>query len=142
MEEKQLRERFEAALAVRDSGTGRLFMDEIMDMDIDYNEEEETVTVTVPVTDILFNPIGFIHGGIMTYIADTAMGHLCAAFADNPSVSLELKTQFFNTTREGNVVATAHFLKKGKNIQFAECDLKTEKGKPLGKVTATFYSLT
>lgn len=142
MDEKQLRERFEQGLKVRNSGSGQLFLDALMDMHFDYNEDEEEVTVTVPVTDILFNPIGFIHGGVMTYIADTAMGHLCAVFAENPSVSLELKTQFFNTAKEGYIVATARFLKKGKNIQFVECELQTEKGKPLGKVTGTFYSLS
>ncbi|MFA9557230.1 PaaI family thioesterase [Evansella sp. AB-rgal1] len=141
MDEQVLRDNFERALKVHNDGTGQLFLDSLMNFDFQYLEEAEKVKITVPVTDIMFNPVGFIHGGIYSYIADTAMGHLCAAFGEKPSVTLELKTQFFRTTREGEIHATAYFLKKGRNVQFVECLLEDEKGKLLGKVTATFYSM-
>ncbi|MBU9712662.1 PaaI family thioesterase [Evansella tamaricis] len=141
MNEKEIREKFEQALKVKDDGTGQLFMYSLLDFDIQYDEKVERVYISVPVTEIMFNPIGFLHGGILTYIADTAMGHLCAAFAESPSVSLELKTQFFRTTRKGTIHATAYFTKKGKNVQFVECVLKDNEDRDLGKVTGTFYSL-
>lgn len=141
MDEQKLRDKFEEAIKVHNDGTGQLFLYSLLDFDIQYDEQKETVSITVPVSEIMFNPIGFIHGGLITYIADTAMGHLCAAFADSPCVSLELKTQFLNTAREGQVHAKASFLKKGRSVQFAECVLEDNKGKMLAKVSGTFYSI-
>ncbi|SDY45503.1 uncharacterized domain 1-containing protein [Evansella caseinilytica] len=141
MDENKFRKSFEKALKIHQDGTGQLFLYSLLDFQIDYDEEEEKVFIRVPVTEIMFNPVGFLHGGMLTYIADTAMGHLCAAFAERPGVSLELKTQFFRTTRKGEITAMAYFLKKGKQIQFVECVLVDDRERELGKVTATFYSL-
>ncbi|WP_417891412.1 PaaI family thioesterase [Bacillus alkalicola] len=142
LDEKMIRDNFERALSKHEEGTGQLFMYSLLDLDITYDEEGEKVNISAPVSDIMFNPIGFLHGGILMYIADTAMGHLCAAFSERPGVTLEVKTQFFRTTRKGTIHATAYFVKKGKSIQFVECLLVDDRGRDLGKVTATFYSLT
>ncbi|ADU29719.1 PaaI family thioesterase [Evansella cellulosilytica] len=142
MEENKLRELFEHALHTHQDHSGNLFMYSLLDFNIEYLEEEEQVVIQVPITPIMFNPIGFIHGGIISYIADTAMGHLCAAFCETPSVTLELKTQFLSTAREGTVTATAYFTKKGRKVQFVECELKNEEGKLLAKVSGTFYPIS
>ena len=141
MEENKLRELFEQGLQDLDDGSGKLFLYSLLDLDIQYDEDNEKVHISAPITNIMFNQMGIIHGGIITYIADTAMGHLVAAFAENPAVSLELKTQFFRTTNEGSFHAHASFLKKGRNVHFVECDLKDDRDRLLGKVTATFYSV-
>ena len=141
VDEKKLRDSFEQALKVKEAGSGRLFFDELMDFEFHYDEEEEKVVIHVPVTKIMHNPVGFLHGGVMTYIADTAMGHLCAVFS-KPSVSLELKTQFFKTVKEGTIKATAYFVKKGRTVQFIECTLEDEKDQLIAKVTATFYTIS
>ncbi|UCZ54300.1 PaaI family thioesterase [Bacillus shivajii] len=140
MSEERLREKFERALQVHNDGTGQQFLYSLLDFNIEYLEEEEKVRITAPVDEVKFNPVGFLHGGIITYIADTAMGHLCAAFG-SPSVSLELKTQFFRTANDGEIIAVASFIKKGKTVQFVECDLHDDKNRHLAKVTATFYQL-
>ncbi|MDG5786391.1 PaaI family thioesterase [Evansella sp. AB-P1] len=141
MDERKLRDNFERALKVHQDDTGQQFMYSLLDLNIEYDEGQEKVYIDAPVTEIMFNPVGFIHGGILTYIADTAMGHLCAAFSDRPGVTLELKTQFFRTSRDGKIHATAQFVKKGSNINFVECVLQDDKERLLGKVTATFYSM-
>lgn len=140
MDEKKLRESFEQALKVKEEESGRLFLDALMDFDFEYDEEDEKVMIRVPVTKIMHNPVGFLHGGVMTYIADTAMGHLCAVFGQ-PSVSLELKTQFFKTVKDGVIKATAYFNKKGRTVHFVECTLEDEQNHLIGKVTATFYTI-
>ncbi|WP_143521232.1 PaaI family thioesterase, partial [Pseudomonas sp. 2995-1] len=84
MDENKIRDNFERALKVHEDGTGQLFLYSLLDFDIDYNGEDEKVHISAPITDIMFNPIGFLHGGILMYIADTAMGHLVAAFSERP----------------------------------------------------------
>ncbi|WNF38732.1 PaaI family thioesterase [Bacillaceae bacterium IKA-2] len=141
MDKEKLRLQFEKALETHEDGTGNLFFYSLLDFTFDYHTDREVVSIEVPISSLMYNPIGFIHGGIFTYIADTAMGHLCAAFADQPGVSLELKTQFLKTAKTGTLFAEAYFLKKGKNIQFIECVIKDEQKQVLTKTTATFYSI-
>lgn len=141
MEEQKLRDLFEKALETHNDDSGALFLYSLMDFEFDYDEERETVHLSAPATEIMFNQMGILHGGIITYIADTAMGHLVAAFSDKPAVSLELKTQFLRSAKEGKIHAHASFLKKGANIHFSECRLEDDNGRLLANVTATFYTI-
>ncbi|QOY35018.1 PaaI family thioesterase [Anaerobacillus isosaccharinicus] len=141
MDKEKLREQFEHALNTHQEGTGQLFLYSLLNFTFDYDEEHEVVRIEAPISEMMYNPIGYIHGGIITYMADTAMGHLCAAFAYRPGVSLELKTQFLRAAKTGTLKAEAFFVKKGKQVQFVECDIKDDKDQLLAKTTATFYSL-
>jgi uncharacterized protein (TIGR00369 family) len=141
MDKQKMREQFEQALNDHEDGTPQLFLYSMLDFSFEYNEENEEVKITAPISEIMYNPVGYIHGGIITYMADTAMGHLCSAFQDRPSVSLELKTQFFRSAKTGKLEAKAYFIKKGKQVQFAECVIHNEEGRLLSKVTGTFYTI-
>ncbi len=141
MDKEKIRSQFEHALETHKEGTGQLFMYSFLNFDFEYDQENEVVRIEAPISEMMFNPIGFIHGGMITYIADTAMGHLCAAFAERPGVSLELKTQFFRSAKAGSIKAEASFVKKGNKVQFVECVLEDDQQRLLAKATATFYSL-
>lgn len=140
MIEKMARESVERAIQAKKENDHHLFLETFMDFKYEHDEEEEKVIVYAPVTELMYNPIGVLHGGITTFIADTAMGRLCAIFG-KPSVTLELKTQFFKAVKEGTIKATAYFVRKGKTVQFVECTLEDEKGNLIGKVSATFYTI-
>jgi uncharacterized protein (TIGR00369 family) len=141
MDKTKLREQFEHALNTHEQGTGQLFLYSLLNFDFEYDEEQKVVRIQAPISEMMYNPMGYIHGGIISYIADTAMGHLCAAFADRPGVSLELKTQFLRTAKTGSLHAEASFLKAGNQIQFVECTIKDDQHRLLAKVTGTFYSI-
>ncbi|TMW74024.1 PaaI family thioesterase [Alteribacter natronophilus] len=141
MDPKQLSEKAIQAAENHQTGTDSTFLYSFLDFSFEYLTEEEKVRITCPVSEVMFNPIGFLHGGIVMYIADTAMAHLCASVIGSPSVSLEVKTQFFRTAREGTIEAEAYFTKRGGTIQFAECMLRDEKGSELAKVSGTFYTM-
>ncbi|WP_096440274.1 PaaI family thioesterase [Alteribacter populi] len=141
MDPKQLSEKAVKAAKNHQTGTDSTFLYSFLDFSFNYLQEEEKVKITCPVTEVMFNPIGFLHGGIVMYIADTAMAHLCASVIGSPSVSLEVKTQFFRTSREGTIEAEAYFTKRGGTIQFAECILKDDQQRELAKVSGTFYTL-
>ncbi|WP_280768661.1 PaaI family thioesterase [Salipaludibacillus daqingensis] len=141
MDERKMMDRFKQALQDHEDGTPQLFMYSLLDFSFEYDEEKEMVVVKAPISEIMYNPVGYIHGGIITYMADTAMGHLCAAFGDQPSVSLELKTQFFRTTKTGELITKAYFIKKGKQVQFVECRIEDDQERLLSKVTGTFYTV-
>ncbi|NJP36607.1 PaaI family thioesterase [Alkalicoccus luteus] len=141
MNEEELIEKVRKAMKAHEDGSPDVFLYSLFDFSFDYIEEKEEVHLDAPVTELMFNPVGFIHGGIITYIADTALGHLCAAFNERPSVSLELKTQFLRTSRSGSLHAKAAFLKKGSGVQFAECTIEDDQGEILSRTSGTFYTI-
>jgi uncharacterized protein (TIGR00369 family) len=116
-----------------------IFMFKLLQFEFDYDDEARTCTITCPVTDIMYNPAGIVHGGIFTFLADTAMGHLNFRVKDAPYVSLELKTSFFKATKTGKLIATSRYKKEGYKISFMEADVRNEEGELLCTTTGTFY---
>ncbi|PTL38959.1 PaaI family thioesterase [Alkalicoccus saliphilus] len=138
---EQWEEKAVEALKAHKDGTPEVFLYSLFDFSFEYDEEKEEVRLEAPVSELMYNPVGFIHGGIITYMADTAMGHLCAAFNEKPSVSLELKTQFLRTEKSGSLHAAAYFLKKGRGVQYVECTIHNDENVLLSKISGTFYTL-
>lgn len=65
-------------------------------------------------------PNGFLHGGAVAALADTACGYGCAISLPADAVgftTLELKTNFVGTVTEGVLVCTANRLHHGKTTE-------------------------
>ncbi|WP_158591840.1 PaaI family thioesterase [Oceanobacillus halophilus] len=116
-----------------------IMMFKLLQFEFDYNDEEKTCTIRCPITDIMLNPAGIVHGGIYTFISDTAMGHLNFRVKDTPYVTLDMNTSYFRATSTGEIVATARYSKEGHKVSFMECEVKNEQGDLLCKTTGTFY---
>ncbi len=116
-----------------------IFMFKLLNFEFEYDDEARTCTVSCPVTDLMLNPSGIVHGGILTFLADTSMGHLNFRLKDAPYISLELKTSFFKATASGKLVATGRYIKEGHKVCFMESEVRNEKGELLCKTTGTFY---
>ncbi|MCM3585319.1 PaaI family thioesterase [Mesobacillus maritimus] len=139
MDKQEFMAHVERAYDTYEAKPESIFMFKLLDFDFDYDDEAKTCTITCPVTEIMHNPAGIVHGGIFTFIADTAMGHLNFRHKDAPYVSLELKTSFFNATTAGKLIATARYLKDGYKVCFMEAEVKNEQGDLLCKTSGTFY---
>lgn len=107
-----------------------------------FHEDERTCEIRCPISPIMLNALGIVHGGIYTYIADTAMGHLALHFKKHPYVSLELKTSFLKAATQGELIATARFVKEGHRILFLECKVADNSGEILSVTSSTFYPLS
>ncbi|RLL46961.1 PaaI family thioesterase [Oceanobacillus piezotolerans] len=139
MEKKKFMELMEKAYDTYDFKPESIFMFKALQLNFDYNEEERTCTISCPITDIILNPSGIVHGGIYAFIADSAMGHLNFHLKDAPYITLELKTSYFKATAKGEIRATARYIKEGYKVSFMECDVVNENGEMLCKTTGTFY---
>ncbi|WP_077214861.1 PaaI family thioesterase [Bacillus dakarensis] len=117
----------------------QIFMFKLLQFQFDYDDEAKTCTITCPVTDIMHNPSGIVHGGIFTFITDTAMGHLNFRHKDAPYVSLELKTSFYKAAATGKLIATSRYVKEGYKVSFMEAEVKNENGELLCRTSGTFY---
>ncbi len=99
--------------------------------------EKEVCRVSFPVTDMLRNPQGSLHGGAMTSAMDISMGHLVKKIA-GPGATIELKVQFMRPVMDGLVTCEGRFTKKGRSMSFMESRLTGPDGKLAALATATW----
>jgi uncharacterized protein (TIGR00369 family) len=83
------------------------------------------VEIVLPFRADLTQQHGFVHGGFITTIADTACGY--AAFTLMPQetevLSVEFKANFLRPAQGKEFIAAAQVLKSGKTLMVVKCDV-------------------
>lgn len=94
---------------------------------------------TMRVDKRFHNPMGTLHGGIMTDLADASMGvALMSLLGEEESfTTLELKINFLRPVYEGELRAEAKVLHRGRTIALVESVLSNSEGKEVARATAT-----
>ena len=100
---------------------------------------EGKAVITMHVDERFHNPMGTLHGGIMTDLADASMGiALMSALGDEESfTTLELKMNFLRPVFEGELTAEAKVLHRGRTVALVESILKNKEGKEVARGSAT-----
>jgi uncharacterized protein (TIGR00369 family) len=107
-------------------------------------EAHEGVAVaTMKVDERYHNPMGTLHGGIMTDLADLSMGVAIATLlGDNESfTTLELKINFLRPVCQTVLRAEAKVVHRGRTIALVQSILTNEEGKEVARATATQFIL-
>ncbi len=86
--------------------------------------EPGRVQASIPVAEHLLNRNGFVHGGVLTTLLDSAAG-LSGTYCALPGnirrcSTISLNTQFMSPAQEGVLRAEGVMLKRGSKIFFAE----------------------
>jgi uncharacterized protein (TIGR00369 family) len=121
----------------------RFFLARFLDLSFAYlpegtaDEAKEACRITFPVTDLLRNPQGALHGGVMATAMDISMGHLVAKVA-GPGATIEMKVQFLRPVMGGTVTVEGSFTRRGRSLSFMESKLWGEDGKLAAHATATW----
>jgi len=89
------------------------------------------------------NPMGTLHGGIITDVADAAMGTAYASILDEGEsfTTLELKINFLRPFWSGTLIATGRVVKAGKTIGLTECDVTDVEGRLVARAMSTCMTL-
>jgi uncharacterized protein (TIGR00369 family) len=88
-----------------------------------------------------YNPIGTVHGGVITVLLDSAMG--CTLHTLLPEgvvyTTIELKVNFLRpvTTKTGRMSCVGKVLNHGSKIGLVEAQLMDEQGKIYAHATST-----
>jgi len=95
--------------------------------------------ITMKVDERFHNPMGTLHGGIMTDLADASMGvALISLLGDEESfTTLELKMNFIRPVYEGELTVNAKVVHRGRTIALVESVLKNNEGKEVARASAT-----
>jgi uncharacterized protein (TIGR00369 family) len=101
--------------------------------------DAEEVDATMVFSPDLCTAGGVLHGGMLMTLADTA-GAVCAFLNlpdDARTVTIESKTNFLGSVRDGTVTARARPLHVGKTTVVVETDVLDHSGRRIGRTTQT-----
>jgi 1,4-dihydroxy-2-naphthoyl-CoA hydrolase len=99
---------------------------------------ENFLTAEFTVTPSHLAPNGYLHAGSVVTLADTACGYACVAHLPEGASSfttIELKSNFIGTAREGVVECEAKAVHAGRNTQVWDALVRHRDS---GKLIATF----
>ena len=99
--------------------------------------EKELCRLSFEVTDMLLNPQGSLHGGVMASVMDISMGHLVNKVV-GPGATIEIKVQFMRPVATGTATCEGRFTKRGRSLSFMESKLFGSDGKLAATATATW----
>jgi uncharacterized protein (TIGR00369 family) len=87
-----------------------------------------------------WNPMEVVHGGVVTGLADTAMG-VCMTGLLAPGegcTNIELHVRFLRATTAGRLRATALPLREGRRITVVEARVTDEEGRLVARADSAF----
>ena len=91
--------------------------------------EERCVVMRLALPDEHLAPNGFLHGAVVVALADTACGYGTAAHLPQGATSfttIELKTNYLGTAREGAIVCEATPAHMGRSTQVWDAVVQNE----------------
>ena len=121
----------------------KFFLSKFLGLNFEYiltNEFDPAKTklkITFNVNEMLMNPQGSLHGGIMAAVMDISMGHLLNK-TEGMGATIEMKVQYLRPVFEGIVTCEGGFIKKGRSLTFMESRLFDCRGKLAAFATATW----
>lgn len=139
----QARAQFESALDDHEQAFETFFLARFLGLEFTYlpqdaaEPDKEVCRVRFEVTDMLRNPQGSLHGGVMASAMDISMGHLVNKI-QGPGATIEMKLQFMRPVTQGHATCEGRFLKRGRSISFMESRLWDDEGNLAAVATATW----
>lgn len=93
-----------------------------------------------PITDNALNPIGYVHGGFIFGLADTA-GGMAARTTNRNVVTINAHIDYLYPAKGNKLKAVANCVKDGKNITVYEVDVYDENDKKVSHVGLSYFYL-
>jgi len=143
VDETAARAHLDTILSDHEQAFETFFLARFMNLSFEYlpleasDGDKEVCQVSFPMSDMLKNPQGSLHGGAMATAMDISMGHLVNKVA-GPGATIEIKVQYMRPVFEGIVTCEARFTRRGRSLAFMESRLCDANGKLAALATATW----
>jgi uncharacterized protein (TIGR00369 family) len=101
---------------------------------------EDRIQLGLPTTEMHTNSRGFVHGGLITALADNAMGLSCAIqYPEKRNIlTMNLSVDFVSVAKVGQwLLFDSSFSKLGNSVCFAQCFVTAE-GKTVARASGVF----
>ena len=146
IDHQKVRDHIDSVLQDCEQVFEKFFLAKFLGLNFDYLPEhaqdgdKTELKITFNVNEMLLNPQGSLHGGVMAAVMDISMGHLLNK-TDGMGATIEMKIQYLRPVRQGRVTCEGRFIKKGRTISFMESLLSDDTGKLAAIATATWKML-
>jgi uncharacterized protein (TIGR00369 family) len=102
---------------------------------------EGTAMVEMTATEDMANHSGFVHGGMISTLADSAMGRALRTLKPGVvrAMSFDLKLNFINAANVGEMlIATGRVVHAGRRTAVTECRVEGKDGRLVATASGTF----
>jgi uncharacterized protein (TIGR00369 family) len=107
----------------------------------DVSRDDGVAVVDMTPTPDMANSAGFVHGGMISALADSAMGRSLRTLEPGVvrSMSFDLKLSFINAAKVGETLrATGKVVHAGRRTAVTECRVEDTAGRLVATASATF----
>ncbi len=84
---------------------------------------EGTATLELPITAQLKQQQGFVHGGVLAYLADNALTYAAGTTMGLAVLTADVKINYVRPAQGERLIARASVIHAGKNQAVARCDV-------------------
>ena len=143
IDQKKVRDHIDNVLQDCQQVFEKFFLAKFIGLNFDYlpenahDSDKKKLKITFNINEMLLNPQGSLHGGVMATVMDISMGHLLNKTVGK-GATIEMKIQYLRPLREGRVTCEGRFIKKGRTLSFMESRLSDGAGKLAAIATATW----
>ena len=102
--------------------------------------EQERVRARLPLRQALFAPNGYVHAGTVVALADTACGYGCMLSLPDGATgftTIELKTNFLRSAKEGTITCEAQLVHGGRTTQVWDATVRDAEGRTMALFRCT-----
>jgi 1,4-dihydroxy-2-naphthoyl-CoA hydrolase len=102
--------------------------------------EEGVVRARLALEQKHFAPNGYVHAAAVVALADTAAGYGCLLTLPEGGTgftTIELKTNFLRSAREGTITCEARLVHGGRTTQLWDATVRDEEGRPMALFRCT-----
>ncbi len=95
--------------------------------------------VLLNVDDRMHNPMGFVHGGMISLLCDAAMGIAFGRTLDEKHgfATIEMKVSYVRPVKQTRLTARARLIQRGLRIGFVECCVTDSRGKTIATASCS-----
>lgn len=140
-EEKMIIDQILKGFEAKRQGKSSSYVSALFAMQHEFNGE--VLSIKMPVTPIVYNSLGIMHGGITATAIDTAMGTLAnkVALPGKAAVTNQLNLHYTAPIYEGEVTAYAKVVHAGTKTMVIEGWIETAEGKRAAHATGSFFMI-
>ena len=121
------------------SGKNSTFIDGLLHMDREL--DDQTCEIDIPITRMLDNTLGIVHGGFTATVLDTAMGTLANKLLPEgyAAVTSQMKIHYLAPGMGDSLHCKATLIHKGRSTVVLEADVFRSDGRKIAHSSGSFF---
>jgi uncharacterized protein (TIGR00369 family) len=113
---------------------GADFLPGLVGIEFEEPTEDGVLRARLPLRQALFAPNGYVHAGTVVTLADSACGYGCILNLPEDATgftTIELKTNFLRSAREGTISCEARLVHGGRTTQLWDAIVEDPEGRTM-----------